>query len=672
MEMAQRIRQSLNLADILQATVEEVRQFLQVDRVLLFRLGSDGVGTVVVESVLEPWTSILATQINDPCLGKICMPSFQAGQITAKSDIYREKIDPCHVALLASFQVRANLVVPIFQGAELWGLLISHHCQAPRNWQTLEIELLQQLALQVSIAMQQASLYEQVQAELKERQQVELALRDNTAELEELYNNAPCGYHSIDRNGTFVRINDTELSMLGYRRDEVIGKLKIDDLLTEDSLELFQRIFPRFKEQGRICDLEFEMIRKDGSIFPVSISATAVYDTDGNYKMSRSVVVDISERSRIEHERKQVELELQQAQQWILTTWESMTDAYVLLDHDWRISYANTAANQVICGMTGLLPQDILGQVHWDLFPWTVGQPIDHAYHRAMEDRIPVHMELFYEPANSWFEVHAYPSDIGLSLYFRDITQKKQLELQFLRVQRLESVGTLASGIAHDLNNIFTPILAAAQLLPLKFPNADTSTQQLLQMLNDSAHRGADLVQQILSFGRGTEGRKMPLQAGHLLLEISRVAEQTFPKSIEIRSSISTRDLWTIVADATEIYQVMMNLCINARDAMPSGGIMTLTAENQTIDQSYAKTNVEAKLGPYIVLTVSDTGTGIPLDVLDRIFDPFFTTKELGKGTGLGLSTVMGIVKNHEGWVTVYSAPGQGTVFRVYLPAAAA
>lgn len=250
-----------------------------------------------------------------------------------------------------------------------------------------------------------------------------------------------------------------------------------------------------------------------------------------------------------------------------------------------------------------------------------------------------------------------------------DITQRKQLEAQFFRTQRLESIGTLASGIAHDLNNVFTPILAAAQLLPLKLSNLDERTVQLLKMLEDSSKRGAKLIEQILSFARGAEGRRVSLQVRHLLKEVVQVARQTFPKSIEICLQLETTELWTVFADATQLHQVLMNLVVNARDAMPNGGILSVCAENLFLDETYAQMNLDAQPGYYVVITVADTGCGIPEEIIERIFDPFFTTKEPGKGTGLGLATVIGIVKNHGGFVKVYSEVGSGTQFRVYLPA---
>ncbi|MEH2154654.1 hybrid sensor histidine kinase/response regulator [Nostoc sp.] len=249
-----------------------------------------------------------------------------------------------------------------------------------------------------------------------------------------------------------------------------------------------------------------------------------------------------------------------------------------------------------------------------------------------------------------------------------DITEKKHLEAQLFRAQRLESIGTLASGIAHDLNNILTPILAGAQLLPLKFPNADQRTRHLLEILEINAKRGADLVKQVLSFARGVEGKRITLQLKHLIMEVAKILKETFPKSIEISTDVP-HDLWMVSGDSTQLHQVLMNLCVNARDAMPDGGTLSISAENLLIDENYARMNLEAKEGPYIVVTVSDSGVGIPKEMVDRIFEPFFTTKDVGQGTGLGLSTVLGIIKSHGGFVNVYSEPGSGTSFKVYLPA---
>jgi two-component system, cell cycle sensor histidine kinase and response regulator CckA len=252
--------------------------------------------------------------------------------------------------------------------------------------------------------------------------------------------------------------------------------------------------------------------------------------------------------------------------------------------------------------------------------------------------------------------------------FAEDITNRKSTEAMLRRTERLESLGTLASGIAHDLNNVLTPIIGIVQLLPLKLTNLDEQTLQLLQILEKSAHRGADLVKQILSFSSGVESKPTNTHINNLLLETQKIIQQVFPKNIEFSINLPA-DLWSIVADATLLHQVFMNLCVNARDAMPQGGTISITAENLVIDQHFAQMHMNAQFGDYVLVTVADTGIGIPPNILEHIFDPFFTTKDIGKGTGLGLSTVIGIVKSHNGFIDVQSEVDHGTKFKVYLPA---
>lgn len=247
-----------------------------------------------------------------------------------------------------------------------------------------------------------------------------------------------------------------------------------------------------------------------------------------------------------------------------------------------------------------------------------------------------------------------------------DITEQKRIEEQFLRAQRLESIGTLASGVAHDLNNILVPILMAAPLLREDMPAEER--EKLLAIVQSSAERGASIVKQVLTFARGADGDRVLLQPIYLVQEIAKIAEETFPKSVAIRTNYP-EDLWTIVADPTQLHQVLLNLCINSRDAMPTGGTLTLALENFEVDDHYVSMIPGAKAGPHVLLQVRDSGMGIPSDIIDKIFDPFFTTKELGQGTGLGLSTAIGIVKSHGGFMEVYSEVGRGTSFKVFLPA---
>jgi two-component system, cell cycle sensor histidine kinase and response regulator CckA len=536
-EIAQGIRRSLKLHEILQTTVDQVRQFLRSDRVVMFRFEPDLSGQVVTESVDPAWKSLLSNTVCDPCFGKHYIEPFQRGETLAKSDVYQAGLTPCHLDLLKQFQIRANLIVPILQNSHLWGLIIAHQCSGPRQWQPLETKLLQQLATQVGIAIQQSELYEQTQNELLDRKQAEQTIREQAA----LLNVASDAIYARDLSNRILFWNQAAEHLYEWQQSEVLGE-NATVLLYPAHPPEFTTALKTVLKQGA-WQGEMQKVTKSGQHIMVLSRLTLVRDEMG-------------------------------------------------------------------------IPKSIL----------TVDT---------------------------------------------DITEKKQLEAQFLRAQRLESIGTLASGIAHDLNNILTPILAASQLLPLKFPNADDRTHQLLKIVETNARRGADLVKQVLSFARGVEGRRTPVQVGHLLLEIEQIAKRTFPKSIAVHTNFSPSHLALVSADATQLHQVVMNLCINARDAMSEGGTLTLSANTVLIDEIYARLHLDAKAGEYVRIAIADTGQGISPEILDRIFDPFFTTKEVGKGTGLGLSTAMGIVKNHGGFIEVTSHIGQGTCFQVYLPTTA-
>jgi two-component system cell cycle sensor histidine kinase/response regulator CckA len=249
-----------------------------------------------------------------------------------------------------------------------------------------------------------------------------------------------------------------------------------------------------------------------------------------------------------------------------------------------------------------------------------------------------------------------------------DITEKKRIEAQFLRAQRLESIGMLVGGIAHDLGNVLSAVLMGVHLL--RRQAKDELSQHVLSRIHNSAERGINLIKQVLSFARGAGGKRLLLQPAHVIRDVITLLQQTFPKSIDISMQISD-DLWSIEGDVTQLHQLLMNLCVNSRDAMPEGGELRIEATNVYIDEHFASLSTEARRGRFVRLRVTDTGVGIPPDALENIFLPFFTTKEQGKGTGLGLSTVFGIVKGHGGFVDVRSRVGQGTTFEVHLPAAA-
>ncbi len=249
----------------------------------------------------------------------------------------------------------------------------------------------------------------------------------------------------------------------------------------------------------------------------------------------------------------------------------------------------------------------------------------------------------------------------------QDVTEQKRIEAEFLRAQRMDGIGAIAGGMAHDLNNALAPILMGIQIIRNKV--SEPELHQMLGVMETNTYRSADMVRQVLTFARGRDGEREVLELGRLIREMENILRQTMPKSITIGSLVPS-DLWSVLGNATQLHQALLNLCVNARDAMPNGGKLTLAADNVELNAEEAKEIPEARPGSYVMLMVSDTGTGIPPEVLPRIFEAFFTTKAPGKGTGLGLSTIVRIVRNHGGFLTVKSEVGTGTSFEIYLPRA--
>jgi PAS domain S-box-containing protein len=247
-----------------------------------------------------------------------------------------------------------------------------------------------------------------------------------------------------------------------------------------------------------------------------------------------------------------------------------------------------------------------------------------------------------------------------------DVTEQKQLEAQLLRSQRLEGLGTLAGGIAHDLNNVLAPILMSVESLRKR--TTDEGTLQLVSVLEKSALHGTNLIRQVLAFARGAEGARTEMQPHLVINDVVVMLKGTLPRTIQIETILAP-DLWTIVANPTQLSQVLMNLAVNARDAMPGRGRLLFEARNVIVDARLIQGNPSAKSGPHLLIIVADSGVGMSPELLNRIFDPFFTTKDAGKGTGLGLPTVLGIIKSHGGFLEVQSEPGIGTEFRMYFPA---
>ena len=411
-------------------------------------------------------------------------------------------------------------------------------------------------------------------------------------------------------------------------------------------------------------DEEYRIIRPDGSIRWIRDQAFPVTDADGCVHRVAGVARDITERQR-------AELDLRESEHKYRHLFESLSDAAFLIDAtNGRILDGNPQAE----GLLGLTRTEILG-ANLATFLEEGGNGI--SIRRLIESTKASGGKMEWvitqkDGAKSPVQCSVRPVTLHghdlILVLMEDITERLKTEGQLFRAQRMDTIGALAGGIAHDLNNVFGPIIMAVDLF--KETMTDPRERSILEMMETSAQRGAEMVKQVLYFARGLEGRRELIDPAQLVAELRKLAQDTFPKSISLET-FAIEGLAKIPGDRTQLYQVLLNLCVNSRDAMPSGGRLKITARTSHIDEQLAATHPNVLSGNFVVLEVADTGEGIPPQILDKIFEPFFTTKEAGKGTGLGLSSSIAIVRNHGGFITVESVQAWGTVFRVHLPAEA-
>jgi PAS domain S-box-containing protein len=462
-----------------------------------------------------------------------------------------------------------------------------------------------------------------------------------------------------DQTGIIKYVNDKFCEISKYSREELLGQ---DHRIINSSYhpKEFIRDLWTTIAKGQVWKGEIRNRAKDGSIYWVDTTIVPFLNDKGKPYQYVAIRNDITERKRAEEQLRE------QA-----TLLENARDAIIVKDLDDNIVFWNESAERIYgwkkAEVAGSNIEDLINKGSTALYKQAKKKVMDEGeWQGELRQLTKEDKEIVVE--SRWTLVRDdRGNDKSVLVINTDVTEKRKIEAQFLRAQRMESIGTLASGIAHDFNNLLSPILMSIQILRAK--NTDESSQRLISILQASVERGAGLVKQVLSFARGIEGERIALQPHHLIKEIVKILKDTLPKSIEVEFE-SAEDIWLVAGDATQLHQVLMNLFVNARDAMPGGGKLTIKAENVSIDDNYARMNLEAKPGRFVLITISDTGVGIPQEIINRIFEPFFTTKEQSKGTGLGLSTAIGIVKSHDGFINVYSEPGRGTQFKIYLPAA--
>jgi hypothetical protein len=493
-----------------------------------------------------------------------------------------------------------------------------------------------------------------------ERKRAEQTLRESEERFRAIFARSAIGIAITDiRTDKILESNEALQRMLGYTATELRGKTKRELTHPEDAAQ------PDGIHSGHaeVTDdhhvLEKRYLRKDGNTVWVHVTASVAKDQIGASLFGMALIEDITQRKDSEEKIREQAALLDYAQ-----------DAICVRDLESQITYWSSGAERLY----GWTKEEAVGRNEFDLLFIEITSDISKAqtevvkrgeWSGELSQRTKSGEEVIVQ--SRWALVRSDKGEPQSVLVINtNITDRKKLEAQFLRAQRLESIGTLAGGIAHDLNNVLSPIMLGAHLLRSK--TTDPAMRKWIDTLEASAQRGAGILSQVLTFARGASGKRMVVQPKHLLKEMAKIASETFPRSIETTIELP-HELWTLAGDPTQLHQVLMNLCVNARDAMPGGGTLTLRGENTFLDEASARKTIGAAAGPYVVISVKDTGTGIPKTMQEKIFEPFFTTKEPGRGTGLGLSTVHAIVKSHNGFVRVKSEGNSGTEFQIFLPA---
>ncbi len=466
---------------------------------------------------------------------------------------------------------------------------------------------------------------------------------------------------SIDRDSNIVLFNKSAEKMFLCTAEEALGK-PVERFIPQGSRARHSEAVKQFSEGvsgARYMRHSKSLggVRSNGEEFPIEASISIIETCDE--KLSTVILRDVTEQRRFENKLHE--------QASLL---DIVPDAIIVCNLNFEIDYWSKGAEQVY----GYSAAEAIGQYAQDLS--CVGDTLEFEAARQTVLSTGEWRGEFWKTVKDGKKIlvqgrwklvrNADLEPTAILITNSDITEKRSMQQQLFRAQRLESIGTLASGIAHDLNNILTPIVLGMELVRMKSP--DAGTKEIVHRLITNVQRASGLISQILTFAKGSKEEREPINVKNIIDEVIKITRETFPKEIAVVVSMPREGL-IVDGNSTQIHQIIMNLCINARDAMAVlGGTLTVEAGYVVATESLLKRFIDAKPGAYVTISVRDTGKGIPVELHDKIFEPFFTTKDVGKGTGIGLTTVFAIVRNHGGFITLESEVEVGTNFTIYIP----
>jgi PAS domain S-box-containing protein len=508
--------------------------------------------------------------------------------------------------------------------------------------------------------------------DITKRKEFEKKLKESRNRYQRLVDTLPYGMEEVNLNGEMVFLNKAYHQILGYEPGELIGKHIWDFEPSREETEKLKNYFKKLKEERPEPEpYVSQNVCKDGEIIDVLVDWDYMFNEQGELTGFISVVTDITEK-------KQAEEELKESEQKYRTVFENTGTATIIVEEDKTISLVNKEFEK----LSGFSKDEIENTKRWMDFVDPEDVKIIEKYHRdrrLKDGNAPNQYEFDFtdkdgNPHTVVAMVDMIPHTQKSVASFLDITklrkaekEKEKLQQQLLQTQKLDSIGTLAGGVAHDFNNILTVIIGLSQLVLSRTKKSDPNYNNLESILN-SAERAAELTRQLLLFSRKQDMDFEPMNLNETVSRLRKMLDRLIGEDIKMHNDFQY-DLWQIKADKSQIEQVITNLVVNSRDAMPGGGDLTISTENVVIDEEKAKTIPDIQPGHYVRLDVEDTGHGIDEGIREKIFDPFFTTKGRAKGTGMGLSVVHGIIKKHNGVIDVYSESGEGTIFKIYFPA---
>tara|TARA_R110001583_G_scaffold43015_1_gene136707 strand:- start:4182 stop:7058 length:2877 start_codon:yes stop_codon:yes gene_type:complete len=483
----------------------------------------------------------------------------------------------------------------------------------------------------------------------------------------QIYNQTPALMHAVDQDGYIVNVSDFWLKTFGYKREEVIGHLLVEFMSEDCRQQALLVHLPGFLRSGKCRNIYHQFVKKDGELMEVLLSAIAERDGQGNIVKSLSVMVDITEKKRLEEA-----VHLSESQ--FKGACEAAPHGVALVSLEGLFIYVNPA----LCKLLDY-SQDELLQTNFQALTHPEDMELNFDYiNEILTEQIELHQkEKRYLHKNGdyvWAQlgVSLVRDSEGMPLHFvkqiMDLTTHKEQEAQILQSQKLDAVGQLSGGLAHDFNNLLAVIMGNLELME-RSPLLDDKLTRRLNSAMNAAQSGANLTQRLLAFSRKQLLEPQLLDANEFLNNIYELAHRTIGKNIDLKI-VTAKEQWLTLVDPNQLEAAVLNLAINARDAMPNGGQLTIDVDNVQLDEEYTAQHDNLGAGDYVKVSVSDRGIGMSKALIKQVFEPFFSTKEVGKGNGLGLSMVQGFTKQSGGHIMVYSEEGEGTTINLYLPRA--